>query len=90
MNKTILLLSLSLFTNVFSQISGIIFDENTLKPLSNVNISSIKGGTVSKVDGTFEIIATEGSELLFTHIGYKQRSLLAKNNMTVYLKKRML
>ena len=29
----------------------------------------------------------EGSELTFDHIGYKQRSLLAKNNMTVYLKK---
>ena len=29
----------------------------------------------------------EGSELTFDHIGYMERRLLAKNNMTVYLKK---
>ena len=32
----------------------------------------------------------EGSELTFAHIGYEKGKLLAKNNMTVYLKKNVL
>ena len=87
MNKIYLILSLLLYTRIFSQVSGIIVEENTLKPLSNVNISSAKGGTVSKADGTFEIIVSEGSELIFSHIGYTELKVLAKNGMKVYLKK---
>ena len=87
MNKIIVSLLFFLISRVFSQISGIIFDSNTLKPLSNVNVSSKVDGTISKADGTFTLMAPEGSELTFTHIGYEDGKLLAKNDMTIYLKK---
>ena len=87
MNKIIVSLLFFLISRVFSQISGIIFDSNTLKPLSNVNVSSKVDGTISKADGTFTLMAPEGSELTFTHIGYEDWKQLAKNDMTIYLKK---
>ena len=90
MNKIHVTLLFLLFSRVFSQISGIIFDIKTMEPLSNVNISSKIGGTVSKADGTFTLQVPEGSELTFAHIGYEKGKILAKNNMTVYLKKNVL
>ena len=90
MNKINVTLFFLLFSRVLSQISGIIFDKNTLEPLSNVNVTSNIIGTVSKADGTFILNVPEGSELTFTHIGYKEGILLAKNDMTVYLKKSVL
>ena len=87
MNKFNVIILSILFSRIFSQITGTILDKNTLKPLENVNILSKASGTVSKADGTFKLIVSEGSELTFAHIGYEERRLLAKNNMTVYLRK---
>ena len=90
MNKINVTLLFLLLSRVFSQISGNIFDKNTFEPLSNVNVSSKTGGTVSKDDGTFILQVPEGSELTFAYIGYEERKLLAKNDMTVYLEKKVL
>ena len=87
MNKIVVTLAYLLLSRVFSQISGTILDDNTLKPLANVNVFSKVSGTVSKADGTFNLMVPEGSELTFAHIGYMETRLLAKKNMTVYLKK---
>ena len=72
MTKISFALLFLLFPRVYSQISGSIFDKNTLEPLSNVNVSSNTSGTVSKSDGTFTLKVPEGSELTFAHIGYEK------------------
>ena len=87
MNKIVVTLLFLLLSRAFSQISGTILDNNTLKPIANVNVFSKVSGTVSKADGTFNLMVSEGSELTFAHIGYMEKRLLAKNIMTVYLKK---
>ena len=43
-----------------------------------------------KDDGTFFIDVTKGSELTFSHIGYVEIKLIAKNEMFVYLTKDIL
>ena len=53
--------------------------------MSNVNISTNVYGTVSKDDGTFLIKAVEGSEIIFSHVGYVKVKAIAKNDMVVYL-----
>ena len=79
------------FTNfLLSQTVGTVLDENTLKPVSNVNISTNANGTVSKGDGTFLIEAPEGSEITFSHIGYVTKKGISKNDMLVYLTKDIL
>ena len=87
MNKIVVTLLFLLLSRAFSQISGTILDNNTLKPIANVNVFSKVSGTVSKADGTFNLMVSEGSELTFAHIGYMEKRLLAKNIMTVYLKR---
>ena len=87
MNKIVVTLLFLLLSRAFSQISGTILDNNTLKPIANVNVFSKVSGTVSKADGTFNLMVSEGSELTFAHIGYMEKRLLAKNIMTVYLNK---
>ena len=77
-------------TYLFSQITGTVFDENTLQPVANVNISTNTYGAVSKDDGTFLIKALEGSEITFSHIGYVKIKAMAKNDMLVYLTKDVL
>ena len=87
MNKINFTLLFLLFSRIFSQISGTVFDKNTLEPLPNVNVFSNVGGAVSKSDGTFIVMVPEGSKLTFAHVGYEEEKLLAKNDMTVFLKK---
>ena len=36
------------------------------------------GGTVSKADGTFTLMVSEGSELTFAHIGYEEEKTISK------------
>ena len=87
MNKINVLLLFFTFSRAFPQISGIILDKNTSKPLSNVNVYSKVGGTISMDDGTFTLIAPEGSELTFAYIGYKEAKLLAKSETKRVFKK---
>ena len=61
-----------------------------MEPISEVNISTLSNGTISKDDGTFFIDVTKGSELTFSHIGYVEIKLIAKNEMFVYLSKDIL
>ncbi len=74
-------------TYLLSQINGTIFDESTLRPMSNVNISMNAYGTVSKDDGTFLVKGAEGSVITFSHIGYVDKKASAKKDMVVYLTK---
>ena len=44
-----------LVSNIFSQIRGIVLDENDMKPLSDVNISTGQIGTVTNQKGEFTL-----------------------------------
>ena len=90
MKHTFILFSFFSISYLFSQINGTILDENTLLPISNVNISTNAYGTVSDDNGTFLIKVVEGSEITFSHIGYEDKKASAKNNMVVYLSKDVL
>ena len=72
-------------SNAFSQsiISGRILDQETNSPIHNVNIhiAEESSGSISSVDGYFEI-STEARELnlTFSSIGYKDYNLYFKNS----------
>jgi len=86
MNFKTCLFSLSLFSTILSaQISGTVTDRTTGKHISNVNVTSINGGTVTNELGQFSIDVPFGSELDFSHIGYKSVTQFAKSNMLISL-----
>lgn len=43
-------------------------------------------GTVTDLDGNFQIAANTGQKLKITYIGYEPASVIARNGMTVKLK----
>jgi len=68
--------------------SGTVIDSGTKEPLPGVDVK-VKGtteGTVTDVDGKFELTLPEGSNtLVFEYVGYEPQELLAKNSMSVLL-----
>ena len=90
MKHIIILFPFFFTTHLFSQIRGTVLDENTLLPISNVNISTTAYGTVSNDNGKFEFKGVEGSVITFSHIGYEDKKESAKNGMVVYLTKDVL
>ena len=90
MKPIIILFHFFFISYLFSQINGTILDENTLLPISNVNISTNAYGTVSNDNGTFLIKEVEGSVITFSHIGYEDKKESAKKDMVVYLTKNVL
>lgn len=87
MNQKIKLL-IGLFvlsTNTFAQItiSGKILDQETKTAIHNVNIyiEDQTGGGASATDGTFQLTTNNKKvSLILTAVGYKQKSLIVKNN----------
>jgi len=61
-----------------NSITGIILDNATLEPLSNVNIyiSNTTWGTTSQIDGSFKLssIIPGNHEIVFSMIGYDSQS----------------
>jgi len=90
LNYLLILITCFISSYALSQVSGTVLDKNTMEPISEVNISTLSNGTISKDDGTFFIDVTKGSELTFSHIGYVEIKLIAKNEMFVYLTKDIL
>ena len=90
MKYLLILITFFISSYALSQVSGTVLDKNTMEPISEVNISTLNIGTISKDDGTFFIDVTKGSELTFSHIGYVEIKLIAKNEMFVYLTKDIL
>ena len=69
--KTITI-DLILFTStIFAQISGIVIDSNSGKPIENVNITDGEVGAVTNAKGTFFIDVSLDTELEFSHIAYQ-------------------
>lgn len=58
-------------------LSGIVFDADSTRPLSNVTIiRHHRQGTVSDKNGYFEIYSTAGDTLLFSFLGFKEVKLI--------------
>ncbi|MGC3977293.1 MAG: carboxypeptidase-like regulatory domain-containing protein [Paludibacteraceae bacterium] len=95
-------ISLFLFANlllfgVFAQknqtiISGKVFDKNGT-PLTGVSITqkeSKKGGTVTDINGSYNINAEKGSLLAFSYIGYETQTVKVETTgaLDIYLKEK--
>ena len=60
-----------------SQYEGVVIDANTQEPIIGANIL-VKGttvGAITDIDGRFTINAKPGDQLVFTYIGYKDKTL---------------
>ncbi|SDT19948.1 TonB-linked outer membrane protein, SusC/RagA family [Mucilaginibacter mallensis] len=67
-----------------TKISGIVTDENKL-PLPGVNVT-IKGGqkgTVTDIDGRFEVKANSDQTLVFSFIGYDKKEILVSSQTVI-------
>lgn len=75
----IILLSQLIAIYSFSQISGIVIDENgTGTPGVNVILKGSLSGTVTDLNGNFQINANVGDSLIFSFIGYESQELIVQ------------
>ena len=86
MNIKSYLIRLFLYNTIlFAQISGIVTELNTGRPIENVNITDGNFGAVTNSMGKFLIDVPIGVELEFSHIAYQTILQVAKEDMTVKL-----
>lgn len=67
------------------EINGLIIDNQTKLPVSDVNIVTSNSGTTSNSDGKFIFYADEKDSIFFSHIGYESIKLKISKNMNVFL-----
>lgn len=67
------------------QISGLIIDNQTKLPVSDVNILVTNSGATSDIEGKFLLFAEESDSISFSHIGYESIKLKISENMNVFL-----
>ena len=72
------------------QVSGTVIDSSSNKPLANVNITTLDKGISTNSDGFFEFDVPLGTELTFTHIGFKSITLKGDISMIVKLKQKVI
>ena len=70
-------------TLLYSQIHGTVLDSKTDTPLSGVNITGNNMGTSSDDEGKFILHLEQGTELIFSHIGFSKVKANAQNGMTI-------
>ena len=80
-----LLFYLSSLLSQSIQISGLIIDNQTNLPVSDVNILVTNSGATSDIEGKFLLFAEESDSISFSHIGYKSIKLKTSENMNVFL-----
>ena len=70
-------------TLYFVKISGVVFDEDSLSPLPNVHliIANRNIGTVTNLQGRFEATFQIHDTIKFSHIGYKESSLIVSDTL---------
>ena len=86
--KNIFFLSITLISSLFTQsiqIAGIVFDQETQRPLEGVNVISGDIGTVTTKDGMFSVLIINGTEISFSHIGYETIKTNAKSRLTIFM-----
>lgn len=59
-------------------LSGTVIDSSTGETLIGVNVKvkGEEGGTITNIDGKFQIAVTSKTELIFSYIGYKTKTLM--------------
>jgi len=80
-----LLFYLSSLLSQSIQISGLIIDNQTKLPVSDVNILVTNSGATSDIEGKFLLFAEESDSISFSHIGYESIKLKISENMNVFL-----
>ena len=87
MNK--LYISLFYLTTILvaqsSQVSGLVIDNQSKLPVSDVNILSNQQGTSTNNNGRFSFNVEKDDSISFSHIGYKSIKLKTSENMNVFL-----
>ncbi len=71
-----------------AQVSGIVYDKTTKLPLPfcNVTVPNSSKGTMTNIDGYFQINSTVKSNIVFSFIGYKTKIFQAENEeMLIFL-----
>ena len=68
---------------MFAQISGIVIESATLKPLSGVNVTAEKVGTSTDKNGQFHLDVKAGTRLRISHVGYELKTVTAKDDMKI-------
>jgi len=74
--------------SISAQITGVVKDSLTKKPISYVNIwvENENIGVSSEENGTFTINATKTKNLIFSALGYEKKTVKATDASSVYLK----
>ena len=67
------------------QIDGLILDNQTKLPISDVNIIVDEKGTSTDREGKFSLNAEKNDSIIFSHIGYQSLKLKISENMNVFL-----
>tara|TARA_Y100000590_G_C15723933_1_gene1014478 strand:- start:779 stop:3055 length:2277 start_codon:yes stop_codon:yes gene_type:complete len=68
---------------MFAQISGIVIESATLKPLSGVNLTAEKVGASTDKNGRFHLDVKAGTWIKISHVGYELKTVTAKDNMKI-------
>lgn len=61
--------------------SGVVIDSETTRPLAQVNCLRQGRGSVTDITGRFELIATVGDTIYFTHVGYKPYKVVVPDTL---------
>ncbi len=74
----VFLISMTWLYGQTKTITGVVMDQQAMKPLSGVTITiqGKTGGSQTDEAGRFSIDATPSDQLIFTYIGYKRQSLV--------------
>jgi len=89
MKKIITLLIIQLFVIYgYSQVTGVVVDEKGIEaPGVSVLIQGTSTGTITDVNGKFELNANIGDSLIFSFLGYEvQKAVVLKNNQLLSIK----
>ena len=77
-------LFLFIFSAILSaQISGIVINSSTLKPVEGVNVTAEEVGTSTDKNGKFQLDVKAGAMLRISHVGYKLTTMPAEDNMII-------
>ena len=91
--KKILFLIVFLTSLLFSQsieISGVVFDNQSKKPLEGVNVFSNEVGSITNKNGKFILLVDDGSEITFSFIGYETINTKIEPQMTIFMNRSVL
>ena len=77
-------------SSLSAQVSGIIKDSLTSKPIEGVNVTSGGIGTSTDKKGKFYLNVQVGTLLRITHVGYKLKTSPALDNMIIKMSRKVL